>query len=138
MQLPIITSHRPTIGHRALGAALATVTLAIAGTAVWALASSVGGTTSEPTARTGVSSLAPFEARVSVVEVALPGELTVFVVSDYEQSLAVSSWLDAAITDPGAREAIAVHVANADSQASTLASFLQLIGASSVVDLRPS
>ncbi len=72
MQLPIITSHRPTIGHRAIGAALATVTLAITGIAVWALVAASGGdTTDAPSTRandTTSTSLATVEAQVLFVD----------------------------------------------------------------------
>ena len=72
MQLPIITSHRPTIGHRAIGAALATVTLAITGAAVWALVAASGGDTAgAPSIRTNdttSTSLATVEAQVLFVD----------------------------------------------------------------------
>ena len=138
MQLPIITSHRPSIGHHAIGALTATITLAIAGVAVWALAASAGGSGDERADPSGAASLLPVAASVSVAPVARSVGLTVFVVSDYEGGLTISSWIDATVTDPDEHLRLVVQAAPPGVEYSDLASFLFVIGASRVVDLRPS
>ena len=138
MQIPIITSHRPSIGHHAIGALTATITLAIVGVAVWALAASAGGSGDAPANQSGAASLVPAAASVSVAPVALSVGLTVFVVSDYEGGPTISSWIDATVIDPDEHLRLVVQVAPPGVAYSDLASFLFVIGASRVVDLRPS
>ncbi len=136
MQLPIPTSHRPSIGHHAIGALTATITLAIAGVAVWALAASVDGSGDERADASGAASLVPAAASASVAPDARSVELTVFVVGAGELRLA-TSWLRSTI-DPKERSGVVVHEATAGVDFASIADFYLMIGFRRVVDLGTS
>ena len=70
MQLPIVATHkRPSIGHRAIGAAAVTFAIALAGVASWALVATSGGESTDAGPTNVTTSASPETAQVVVLSI---------------------------------------------------------------------